>query len=76
MASSERAVSDAVLEAVAKREGIAVDDLERQLYYVIDPEALDALFRDGPGRITFPYHDYVVTVDDDHDVEIAPAEEG
>jgi len=56
-------VSEAVLTAVADREGVGLDELATPLYDVIDPEALDTLFRNGSGRVTFEYMDYVVTVD-------------
>lgn len=63
-------LSEAVVEAVADAEGVEPTELQ-PLYDVIDPDALDSLFRpqfDGRhpsrGEITFRYHGYVVHVDD------------
>lgn len=55
-------LSEAVVTAVAKQDGIDPDNLE-PLYDVIDGNALDSLFRDGRGEVTFPYAGYEVTVD-------------
>jgi hypothetical protein len=40
---------------------------------VIDPEALEDLFRSTSGRVTFEYREYEVTVDDEYSVEIRDA---
>jgi hypothetical protein len=40
---------------------------------VIDLKALEELFRDTSGRVTFEYRDYEVTVDDEYTVEIRKA---
>ena len=61
--------SEAVVEAVATREGVDSQNLVPRLSDAIDPEALDSLFADRAndtprpfGRITFLYCGYEVTV--------------
>lgn len=54
--------SEAVVATVANRDGSDPVDLP-PLYDAVDPDALDAIFRDGrPGRVTFEYAGYEVTV--------------
>jgi hypothetical protein len=66
-------VTSVVASALAAREDVRVDELSPPLYDVIDPEALEELFRDTSGRVTFEYRDYEVTVDDEYTVEIRKA---
>jgi hypothetical protein len=74
--SSEESVSEGVIKAVSTVSG--ADTLTEMtsgtesgralepLYTVIDPDALDSVFRTRDGdtdrRVTFPYHGYEVTV--------------
>lgn len=76
--SSGESVSEGVVTAVSAISGIAPisetpSDREsaqalEPLYSVVDPDALDSVFRTGRGntapnrRVTFPYHGYEVTV--------------
>jgi hypothetical protein len=54
--------SEAVLAAVADREGVDPTELPR-LFDAVDADALDAIFADGrPGRVTFTYAGYEITV--------------
>lgn len=54
--------SEAVVAAVAEREGVDPVELPR-LFESVDPDALDAIFADGrPGRVSFQYAGYDVTV--------------
>lgn len=72
----------AVVEAVAERAGVDATDLDRPLYDVIDPDALEALFpRDASGRpgcrghVSFAYGDVQVEVTSDRQVRVVgPAE--
>jgi hypothetical protein len=64
-----------VIEAVAAREGVSPTELPEPLYESIDPDALDALFQVGTGRVLFEYLSYEVTVTSDGDVELASREE-
>jgi len=66
--------SEAVLDAVAEREGVQAEELTPRLYEVIDPEALDRLFRGTTCRVSFEYREYVVTVDYSGNVRVQPAE--
>lgn len=71
--TSGRTLSEAVLAAVAHREGVDEQDLRSPLFDAVDPDALDSLFRDTPGRVTFEYSSYTVTVDHEGNVELAGA---
>jgi hypothetical protein len=63
MDESEQSPSEAVVAAVAANEGVSETELERPLFEVVDPDALDSLFRWGTGRVTFEYLGYEVTVE-------------
>jgi len=69
---SDSSAAAAVTDAIAAREGVAPEELQPPLYEVLDPEALEDLFRDGHGRVTFEYRDYEVTVDHETAVEVEP----
>jgi hypothetical protein len=64
-------VVDEITAGVASLENTTPDEL-RPLYEVIDPEALERLFRETRGQLTFEYLDYEVTVSHDYSVEITP----
>ena len=63
-------LSEMILSAVAEREGVDVDELKEPLYESIDPDALEKLFRDSTGQVTFEYLGYEVTVDHERIVEV------
>lgn len=65
-------VSEAVVHEVAGSKGVPPDELNPPLYNVIDPDALEAIFRGGTGHISFEYHGYVVTVNHAGDVSLEP----
>lgn len=81
-ASSHRTVpSQAVVRAVAEREGIPPEELVppeyEPLHAVVDPDALDGLFAARPagrerpgGSVSFSYCGYDVTVEADGTVRI------
>jgi hypothetical protein len=61
--------SRAIVEAIATREGLDATEIEPPaydpLYTVVNPEALDELFRTGTGgnvRVVFEYEGYEVVV--------------
>ena len=73
------APTQAVIEAIAAREGVDVTDVEppayEPLYTVVDPAALDRLFRTPSGVrpdacVTFEYEGYEVAVHGDGRVEV------
>ena len=64
-------VVDEITAGVASLEQTTPDQL-RPLYEVIDTEALENLFRETRGQLTFEYLDYEVTVHHDYSVEISP----
>lgn len=63
-------LSQAVLSAVAIREGVDETELPEPLYDAIDPDALNTLFRNTTGHVTFCYIDYIVTVESNGTVTI------
>lgn len=67
-------LSMAVIDAVARREGIDPVDLETPMYDVIDLDALDALTSGDTGgtsiEVSFTYAGYEVTVDDERDIQV------
>lgn len=59
-------LSQAVVDAVARREKVEPENLEPPLYEAVDPDALDSLFEDNHtsrGTISFMYKGYRVVVD-------------
>lgn len=62
--SEGRSVSECLVEALAAHEGIDAAGLDPPVYDVVDPEALDAVFRRGSvdGRIEFTFQGYQVVV--------------
>lgn len=77
MGGSPTSLSLAVVEAIAEREGVEAIDLDRPLYDVVDPDALENLFpRDAGGEprcrghVTFAYGRHTVRVASDGEVRI------
>lgn len=61
----DQPLSLAVVDCVSKADG-GDPDSRPPLYEVIDPEALNDLFRDqNAGEVTFTYFDYEITVNGD-----------
>jgi len=75
--SATKSVGDAVVEAVAERDGTDPVEFDDCLYDVVDPDALENLVT-GTGtihRIEFTYRGYRVVVDGDGNVDVGnPAE--
>lgn len=67
---SETRPSTAVVRAVAAREGVTPTELDRSLYNAVNPDALDTLFNESDGSVTFRFHGYIVTLDSEGDVEL------
>lgn len=66
-------LSEAVVSAVAEARGVDETALEKPLYDSVDTEALDSLFRNGTGRVTFEYLNHTVSVDHEGSVELDSA---
>lgn len=73
----------AIIEAVARHEGVDVTAVEppayEPLYAVVDPEALDALFRDDSSDATslsFEYAGYDVVVSGNGQVDVTDPSTG
>jgi hypothetical protein len=69
----EETVSHRVIDTIAAREGVSTSELTYPLFEAINPEALDMLFRDTTGELTFEYHGYQVRVDHEGNVEAFPS---
>lgn len=67
---TDATLSSAVLAAVADREGVEPAELDRPLFDAIDPDALDALFDRGSGRVRFTYLGYRVVAHSDGRVDL------
>lgn len=73
---SRPSVNVAILDAVARIEGVAPTDLGQQFAEAVDPDALEALFADGDRsraaflEIQFPFAGHRVVVSSDGSVEI------
>ena len=61
-------VSELIVHEIAEREGIEPWEVAEPLYYAINPEAVENLFRGSSGRVTFEYMGYLVTVTHEHEV--------
>lgn len=63
-----------VIEEVAARDGVDPVDVKPPLHDVVDPEALDALFRSADGSngtaVEFPYAGYDVRVESSGTVRV------
>lgn len=76
----EQDLSNTIVETVAEAEGVEPTELDACLYDIIDPEALNGLFRyeeDDPksgGIVSFTFNGYEVDVHSDSSVEIDPVE--
>lgn len=60
----------AVVETVALAEQTDPDELPEPLCAVVDPDALDRLFRETVGRVEFEYLGYRVMVTHDRTVDV------
>lgn len=56
-------ISEAVYQTIAEHEEVPATELTQPLYEVIDPDALDRLFRGDTGHLSFEFHGWTVTVD-------------
>lgn len=65
--------TEAIIMEVAEQHGTPPEELNPPLYDVIDPEALESIFRGETGEVSFEYHGYVVTVDYEGNVSLQPA---
>lgn len=75
----ETSLSTTLVIAAADARGVEPSDLQPQLYDVVDPDALDALFRSirenargSPVRLTFSEWGCRMTVDSEGLVEVEP----
>ena len=68
----KRSISVAIIESVADATGIDPIDLNPPLSKVVDPDALDTIFRADTGELSFTYHDHRVTVTHTGTVNVTP----
>lgn len=60
-----------IVEKIADREGVEPTELRPPLYEVVNPDALESLFRSqGNGRVEFAYCGYDVVVRSDGAVSV------
>jgi hypothetical protein len=64
-----------VVEAVADAERVEPVELPTPLADAINPDALDSLFQNGTGRVSFDYSGYEITVEENGTVKVTPLEE-
>lgn len=69
-----QSTSEAVLYAVAEKEDVEPEDLNPPLFEVVDPDALDRLFKSESGPVSFEYHGYSVTADYSGNVSLQSVE--
>lgn len=71
----QQTVTEAVVDAVAAAAGVSPLQLE-PIATVVDPDALNAVFRDGETgvHVEFEYSGYVVSVTDGTDVSVTQDE--
>jgi len=70
-------VSERVVARLAEHAGVEPADLDPPLYDVIDPDSLDALYRDHPGpRVQFDYEGRTVLVEPDGSIAVVERQEG
>lgn len=70
---TQEQVTNQILKTVADSDGVDETELP-PLYGTIDPNALETLFRNGPGKVVFEYCEHTVTVDHEYTVEVTPAD--
>lgn len=76
-ASAATSIDHRILEAVAEREGTSPVEFDTPLWDVVDPDALEALFRseDAAGRVSFTYLGHRVHVYSDGRIALTDADE-
>jgi uncharacterized ParB-like nuclease family protein len=74
MGSGEQPLSRKIVTTVAEMEETDPTDLTRPLARAIDTDAVEMIFRDTTGELTFEYLDYEVTVDSADRVEVQPVD--
>lgn len=61
-----------VVRVIAKEKRVPPGELRPPIRDVVDPDALDDLFQNGTGRVTFEYADHEVVLNHSGDVEVTP----
>lgn len=69
-----QSLGEAILHEVSAQTGVPPAELNPPLYDVIDPDALETLFRGSTGQVSFEYHGFLVTVDHAGTVTLQPTE--
>lgn len=72
---SSDSVTETIVSEIAAREDTLPEDLAPTLYEVVDPDALERLFRPTVrgtrhGTVVFPFNGYTVTITSDEHVQI------
>ncbi|WP_148415543.1 HalOD1 output domain-containing protein [Haloferax sp. KTX1] len=75
MPTGSEPLSMVVVKAVADAERVDPLDLPSPLGDAVDPDALDVLFQNGSGHLSFDYCGNMVTVDAEGSVDVTPLNE-
>ena len=67
---NESPTIERILDRVAEREGVDPHRLDPPLFDAVDPEALERVFRNTVGSVTFRFHGYTVEVGHDGTVSV------
>ena len=70
--SPRRTTSEAVLSAIAEREGVEEWELQPPLYDAVDPDALDKVTEKSGVEVVFEYTGYTVIVDSNSKITLTP----
>ena len=65
-------LSMAVINEIAKHEGVDSVNLSEPLAETINPDALDALFTGGSGKVQFEYLEYHIEITHDGSIAVQP----
>ena len=70
----DQSVTDCILTMIGNHERTDPTEFDQRLYDVVDPDALESLFRRASTTCTveFAYRGYAVTVTDDRTVTVRP----
>lgn len=69
-----RSLGEAILLEISEQTGVPPAEMNPPLFDVIDPDALETLFRGNTGHVSFEYHGFLVTVDHTGTVTVQPTE--
>lgn len=63
-------ICERIVFEVADREDVDPQEITVPLYDAVNPDAVESLFRGNPGRLTFTYMGYIVSVTHNYEVTV------